>query len=157
MLRCPSAIVELSESFRQDDRVRIDHTGRTRIRRPCHNGLWRSGKSVQELDAHQQGEVLVHRVVAVVDIGPAVFAELDLERDLSGRTQPPHVLADKTLRCRDGVAAAIDRNAFIECGSPLSTMTVHGNPFSVAQSGIHVPVPGWIESPLPDLPHWTTR
>src|SRR5215467_6185879 len=49
------------------------------------------------------------------------------------------------------------RLAFIECGWPLSTMTVHGNPFSVAQSGMHVPVLGWTESPLPDLPHWTTR
>src|SRR5215471_14851791 len=104
----------LSDSFRQDDRVRIRHTARTRIRRPCHNGLWRSGKSVKELNAHQQGEVLVHCVVAVVDVGPAVFAELDLERDLSGRTQPPHILADEALRCRNGVVAAIDRNAFLE-------------------------------------------
>ena len=56
----------------------------------------------------------MHRIVAVVDIGPAVFAELDLERDLSARTQPPHVLADKALRCRNGVVAAIDRNAFLE-------------------------------------------
>src|SRR5215813_13489747 len=115
MLRCPSAIVvKLSESFRQDDRVRICHAAWTRIRRACHDSLWRSGKSVQELNAHQQGEVLVHRVVAVVDIGPAVFAELDLERDLSGRTQPPHVLADEALCCRNGVVAAIDRNAFLE-------------------------------------------
>src|SRR5215470_17497741 len=114
MLRCPSAIVELSESFRQDDRVRIHDTAWTRIRRPCHDSLWGSGKSVQELNAHQQGEVLVHCVVAVVDIGPAIFAELDLERDLSGRTQPPHVLADEALRCRNGVVAAIDRNAFLE-------------------------------------------
>src|SRR5215471_2454344 len=113
--RCPSAIVvELSESFRQDDRVRIHDTAWTRIRRPCHDRLRRSGKSVQELNAHQQGEVLVHRVVAVVDIGPAVFAELDLERDLSGRTQPPYVLTDEELRCRNGVVAAIDRNAFLE-------------------------------------------
>ena len=35
----------------------------------------------QELDPQQHGEVLVHRVVAVVDVGAAVLAELDLERD----------------------------------------------------------------------------
>src|SRR5215470_319757 len=105
---------ELSDSFRQDGRVRIRHAARTRIRRACDDSLWGSGKSVQELNAHQQGEVLMHRIVAVVDIRPAVFAELNLERDLSGRTQPPHVLADEELRCRNVVVAAIDRNAFLE-------------------------------------------
>src|SRR5215831_11710395 len=115
VLAMPSASVgKLSESFGQDLRVRIQDTAWTRIRCPCHDSLRRSDKSVEELNAHQQGEVLMHRVVAVVDIGPAVFAELDLELDLSGRTQPPHVLADEELRCRNGVVAAIDRNAFLE-------------------------------------------
>src|SRR5215470_14288184 len=56
----------------------------------------------------------MHRVMAVVDIGPAVFAELDLERYLSGRTQPPHVLADVQLRGPDGLIAAIERDALFE-------------------------------------------
>src|SRR5262249_54303386 len=40
--------------------------------------------------------------------------ELNLERDLSGRAQPPHVLADEVLRCWNVVVAAIDRNPFLE-------------------------------------------
>ena len=47
----------------------------------------------QQLDAHQHGHVLVHGVVAVVDVGAAVLAELDLEGDLARRPQAPDVLA----------------------------------------------------------------
>ena len=55
----------------------------------------------QQLDAHQQGKVLVHRVVAVVDVGAAVLAELDLELHLAGRTQAPDVLAHQLFGRRD--------------------------------------------------------
>ena len=44
-----------------------------------------AGDAGEQLDAHQHGEVLVHRVVAVVDVGAAVLAELHLERDAARR------------------------------------------------------------------------
>src|SRR5262249_14950982 len=49
------------------------------VRRRCHRGPLTD----QELDAHEEGKVFVHRVVAVVDVGAAVLAELDLELDLA--------------------------------------------------------------------------
>src|SRR5262245_4371954 len=68
----------------------------------------------QELDAHQQGEVLVHGVVAVIDVGAAILAELDLELHLAAGTQAPDVLAYELFRCRDGGAPPVHGDAFLE-------------------------------------------
>src|SRR5262249_26077090 len=68
-------------ALRQDLRRCEDDTvgGWVGSRRDC--GLRRARYPSQELDAHQQSEILVHRVVAMVDIGSAIFSELYLERD----------------------------------------------------------------------------
>src|SRR5215831_1675581 len=49
------------------------------------------------------------------------------------------------------------RLAFIEWASPPLTLTVHGNTANSGQSGVHWPVTGSRESPLPDRPHSTSR
>src|SRR5215510_7440070 len=58
-------------AFGQDFRRGEDHAVGTRVRGRRDRGLWRSGHPGQELDAHQQREVFVHRVVAMVDVGSA--------------------------------------------------------------------------------------
>src|SRR5215470_12829303 len=97
-------------AFRQDLRRREDDTVRGGIGRVGDRGLRRSGHAGQELNAHQQRKVLVHRIVAVVDIGSTVFAELNLELDRpSARgTQSPDVLSDQPFGRRDGIAPAVD-------------------------------------------------
>src|SRR5215831_14337014 len=49
------------------------------------------------------------------------------------------------------------RLAFIECAAWPFTLTVHGNTAVSGQSGVHWPVTGSRESPLPDRPHSTSR
>ena len=91
-----------------------EHTVGRRVGCGRHCHLRPGGR--EQLDAHEQGEVLMHGVVAVVDVGATVLAKLHLERDLGlvCRTQPPHVLPDQALRCRNGGAAPVDGDAFLE-------------------------------------------
>src|SRR5215467_6629629 len=67
--------------FREDFRGREDHAIRRRVRCRGDGSLRCPGQSAEELDTHQQREVLVYSVVAMVDVGAAVFAELNLELD----------------------------------------------------------------------------
>src|SRR5262249_39643263 len=80
----------------------------------CEDGVGRADKPVRELNAHHRREALLHLIMAIVHIAPAVFAELDLERDRSGWTQPPHILTDEVLVRRRRLAAAVKRDAFLE-------------------------------------------
>src|SRR5262245_63108635 len=52
----------------------------------------------------------------MVDIGSAVFAELDLERDrpAAGRAQPPDILSDQPFGRRDRISCPVDGDAFLE-------------------------------------------
>src|SRR5215471_3485337 len=58
----------------------------------------------------------MHIVVTMADIGAAIFAELDLERDLpvTGGAKSPDVLSHQPFGRRDRVVAAIERDAFFE-------------------------------------------
>src|SRR5262249_1680294 len=103
-------------ALRQDLRRCEDDTvgGWVGSRRDC--GLRRARDPSQELDAHQQSEILVHRGGEMVDKGSAIFAELDLERDRppAGRTQSPDVLSDQPFGRRDRIASTVDGDAFLE-------------------------------------------
>src|SRR4029077_12893416 len=79
-------------------------------------GWRRSGHARQELNAHQQREVFVHRIVAVVDIGSAVLAELNLERDLplAGGARSPDVFSDQPFGRGNCVGPAVDGDSFLE-------------------------------------------
>ena len=58
----------------------------------------------------------MNRIVAVVNIGPTIFAKLDLERDRlsASRTQAPDILSDQPFVRRDRVASPVDGDAFPE-------------------------------------------
>jgi hypothetical protein len=56
----------------------------------------------------------VHRVVAMVDVGSAIFPELDLELHLTRGAQPPDVLSLDQFRRGDGIAPAVHGDAFLE-------------------------------------------
>ena len=103
-------------AFTQDFRGREEHAVGRRVRGWCDRHLRRSGHAGEELDPLQHGEVLMDRVVAMVDIGPAELAELHLERDrpVASGAQSPDVLSDQSFGCRDGGASSVDRNAFFE-------------------------------------------
>src|SRR5262245_64202292 len=50
----------------------------------------------------------------MVVVGSAIFAELDLERDLARSTQPPDVLSDQPLGRRDRVVAPVHGGPLLE-------------------------------------------
>src|SRR5215471_10233057 len=104
----------LCRSPGQDFRSGEDHAVRRRVWRLRDHGLGRPGYAREELDAHQHGSVLVYRIMAMVDVGPAVFSELHLERNAPAWTQPPHVFSDQPLGRRDGIFPSIDGHAFLE-------------------------------------------
>src|SRR5262245_36890990 len=56
----------------------------------------------------------MHRVVAMVDVGPALLAELDLEPDAPIPAQPPDILPDQVLCRRNRVSAPVHGDAFLE-------------------------------------------
>src|SRR5215471_12630546 len=56
----------------------------------------------------------MHGVVAMVDVGPAIFAELDLECDLARGAQPPDILSDQQFGRRNGTVSATHSDAFLE-------------------------------------------
>ena len=45
--------------------------------------------------------ILVHRIVAVIDVGTAILAKLDLERHAFASSQPPHILSHEQFGCRN--------------------------------------------------------
>jgi hypothetical protein len=47
--------------------------------------------------------ILVHRIVAVIDVGTAILAKLDLERHAFASSQPPHILSHEQFGCRNGI------------------------------------------------------
>ena len=72
-------------SFRQNFGCGEDYAIGAWVWRVGDRDLGRARHSGQKLDPHQHGKILVHRIVAVVDVGTAVLAKLDLERHLSIR------------------------------------------------------------------------
>src|SRR5260370_31722561 len=62
--------------------------------------------------------------------GPAVLAELDLERNSPIGTQPPHVFSDQQLGRRYRTSPPIDGHAFLEVDMdrivPASTAALQG-------------------------------
>ncbi len=104
------ASLRVRQKFRRSE----DHAIWRRVGSWRDHRLRRPGDTRQQLDTHQHREVLMHGVVAMLDIGTTIFAELHLELDLPTGTQPPNVLARQLFGCRDRGVSAIHRDPFLE-------------------------------------------